>query len=85
MSDPRTPLEAAREAVERAQVKVAELRNARAFLRDALPEAEQALEAANEQLRRLKAPGARVANQKAELAALKRRINEASHQENDHV
>ena len=85
MTDQLNTLEAAKAHVLACRVELEDLIKAQAILEAELPRVQAQLTAANERLTRLKAPGARVANQKAEIAALKRRINEASHQESSHV
>lgn len=64
-----TEIEQAHAAVQAARAQVAELENARTYLTDALPKAQQALEAAVAKLRRLNLldGGAAAANQQREI------------------
>ncbi|UVM64588.1 hypothetical protein LOY34_14640 [Pseudomonas sp. B21-009] len=78
-------IEAANALVKVAQTRVAELQDAERMLREALPQAQQALEAAKARLRRLKTAGARADARAAEIAALQSRIAEAKNTEVRHV
>lgn len=71
-----TEIEQAHAAVLAARKAVVELENARTYLTDALPKAQQALEAAVAKLRRLNLldGGAAAANQQAEIDRLTAKI-----------
>ncbi|UPK87349.1 hypothetical protein [Pseudomonas sp. A2] len=67
-----TEIEQAQAAVQAARAQVVELESARLYVNDALPKAQQALEAAVAKLRRLNLldGGAAAANQQAEIDRL---------------
>lgn len=78
-------IESAVALVQVAQTRVADLQDAERMLGEALPQAQQALEAAKVRLRRLKTASAHADARAAEIAALQSRIAEAQNTEVSHV